>query len=43
MGDTTMTGRLVQHWVTVTDAAGRTRLEAQWAPPGAPTHVPNAA
>ena len=43
MDEPTTAGGLVQHWVAVTDAAGRTRLEAQWALPSAPTHVPHAA
>jgi len=43
MGNTNMAGGLVQHWVAVTDTDGRTRLEAHWADPSAPTHVTHAA
>jgi hypothetical protein len=42
----TMTHDLVQTWVSVTDADGRTRLEARWTPvphSGAPEHVVPAA
>lgn len=35
---TTATG-LVAHWVPVTDAGGRARLEMQWTAPGAPAPV----
>ncbi|HEU5037040.1 MAG TPA: hypothetical protein VFT70_08540 [Nocardioides sp.] len=41
-----MTNDLVQTWVSVTDATGRTRLEARWIPApqsGAPIQVGHAA
>ncbi|NYG54081.1 hypothetical protein [Nocardioides perillae] len=42
--DSTMTSRpvatgLVAHWVPVTDARGRTRLEMHWGAPHAPAPV----
>jgi hypothetical protein len=46
MDDSTMTGNLVQTWVSVTDVRGRTHLEARCiaAPQtGAPAHVTHAA
>jgi len=43
MGNTNMAGGLVQNWVAVTDADGRTRLEAHWVDPSTPTHVTHAA
>lgn len=42
----TKTNALVQTWVPVTDANGRTRLECQWLPTrpaGMPTQVGHAA
>ncbi|ABL84099.1 hypothetical protein Noca_4604 [Nocardioides sp. JS614] len=45
MTNTTMTNSLVQTWVPVTDADGRTHLEARWTPAhaGAPVQAPHAA
>jgi hypothetical protein len=50
MNDTMMTSSLVQTWVPVTDARGRTHLEARWVAPSqaaAPAldthHTPHAA
>jgi len=43
MSDANMAGGLVQHWVTVTDADGGTRLEAHWLDASSPTHVTHAA
>lgn len=44
MGDSTMTSGLVQTWVPVTDASGRTHLEAHWVDSStAPTHITHAA
>ena len=42
---TTTTSRtgLAVRWVPVTDAEGRTRLEARWTDPSLPTHVTHAA
>ncbi len=40
------TNSLVQGWVAVTDASGRTRLESRWfeaSAPVAPTHAVHAA
>lgn len=44
MNDTT-TNELTQHWVEVTDATGRTRLESRWIamPANAPVHITSAA
>ncbi len=41
MNDTMMTSSLVQTWVPVADARGRTHLEARWTAPsqlGTPAH-----
>ena len=43
MGDANMAGGLVQHWVAVADADGRTRLEAHWADPRAHVQITHAA
>lgn len=44
MSNRTMTATLVQTWVPVTDADGRTRLEAHWGDPSnTPTQVGHAA
>lgn len=45
MNDTSMTSNLVQTWVPVIDAQGRTRLEARWTAPvqtDTPAHVVHA-
>lgn len=43
MNDTT-TNELTQHWVEVTDASGRTHLEARWLDSSLlPTHATSAA
>lgn len=45
MNDTSMTSNLVQTWVPVIDAQGRTRLEARWTAPvqtGTPVHAVHA-
>lgn len=42
MNDTATTSSLVQTWVPVTDAQGRTHLEARWTTPaqsGTPAHA----
>ena len=45
MRDITPTQRLVCRWVPVTDAAGRTHMEARWSAATAPTEkaAPHAA
>ncbi|MBI2243743.1 hypothetical protein [Nocardioides sp.] len=46
MNDTTMTDNLVQTWVPVADARGRTHLEARWTsarPAAVPAQAPHAA
>lgn len=45
MNDISMTSNLVQTWVPVIDAQGRTRLEARWTAPvqsATPAHVVHA-
>ncbi len=43
MSNNQMAAGLVQTWVPVTDAEGRTRLEARWSDPSLPTHATHAA